>query len=38
MSMIERRINFISKNPQLINALNRNKDHPLIRKYNHSPF
>ena len=32
MSIFERRINFmISKNPQLINALNRNKNHPLIR-------
>ena len=39
MIMLERRINFIiSKNPQLINALNRNKNHPLIRKYNHVPF
>ena len=37
--MLERRINFIiSKNPQLINALNRNKNHPLIRKYIHIPF
>ena len=39
MSMLERRMNFIiSKNPQLINALNRNKNHPLIRKYDHTPF
>ena len=39
MSMLERRINFvISKNPQLINAHNTNKNHPLIRKYNHIPF
>ena len=39
MSMLERRMNFIiSKNPQLINALNRNKNHPLIRKYNQIPF
>ena len=38
MSMLERRINFIiSKNPQLINALNRNKNSPIIRKYNHIP-
>ena len=37
--MFERRINFIiSKNPQLINALDRNKNHPLIRKYSHIPF
>ena len=39
MSMLERRINYIiNKNPQLINALNRNKNHPLIRKYNYIPF
>ena len=36
MSMLERRMNFIiSKNLQLNNARNRNKIHPLIRKYNH---
>ena len=36
MSMLERRINFIiARNPQLINCLNRNKNHPLIRKYSH---
>ena len=34
MSMLERRINYIiAKNPKLINALDRNKKHPLIRKY-----
>ena len=39
MSMLERRINFIiNKNPELINALCRNKNHPLIKKYNHIPF
>ena len=39
MSMLERRMNFIiSKNPQLINTINRNKNHPLIRKYSHIPF
>ena len=39
MSFFERRINFIiSKGPQLINALNRNKNQPLIRKYNYIPF
>ena len=39
MSMLERRMNYIiAKNPQLINALNRNKNHPLIRKYNYIPF
>ena len=36
MSMLERQINkVIGKNPQLINCLNRNKIHPLIRKYSH---
>ena len=36
MSMLERRINFIiARNPHLINSLNRNKNHPLIRKYSH---
>ena len=36
MSMLERRINMvIAKNPQLINLLNNNKNHPLIRKYSH---
>ena len=39
MSMLERRINFIiAKNPQLINSLDRNENHPLIRKYSHIPF
>ena len=39
MPMVERRINFfIAKNPQLINSLDRNKNHPLIRKYSHIPF
>ena len=34
MSMLERRINMIiDKNPQLINALDRTKNHPLISKY-----
>ena len=36
MSMLERRMNYIiSKNPKLIDNLtiNRNKSHPLIRKY-----
>ena len=37
MPMIERRINFIiNKNPELINALHRSKNHPLIRKYKNS--
>ena len=36
MSMLERRINMIiAKNPQLINVLDRSKNHPLIRKYSH---
>ena len=36
MSMLERRINMIiAKNPQLINALDRTKNHPLIRKNSH---
>ena len=39
MSMIERRINIIiAKNPELINSLDRNKNHPLIRKYSHIPL
>ena len=38
MSMLERRINFINaKNPQLINSLYRNKNHPLVNKYSHIP-
>ena len=39
MSMVERRINYIiAKNQQLINALDRNKNHPWIRKYSHKAF
>ena len=39
MPMVERRINYIiARNPQLINILDRNKNHPLIRKYSHIPF
>ena len=39
MSMLERRINFIiARNPQLINSLNRNKNHPLVNKYSHFPL
>ena len=39
MSMLERRINMvIGKNPQLLNSLDRNKNHPLIRKHSHIPF
>ena len=37
MSMLERRIIFINnKNPELINALDRIKNHALIRKYMNS--
>ena len=39
MSMLERQINMIiAKNPQLINSLDRNKNHPLIRNYSHILF
>ena len=39
MSMLERRINMIiGKNSQLINCLDRNRNHPIIRKYSHIPF
>ena len=39
MSMLEKRINFIiSRNPYLLNCLNRKKNHPLIRNYSHIPF
>ena len=39
MPMVERRISFIiAKNPQLINSLDCNKNHLLIRKYSHIPF
>ena len=39
MHMCEREINMnIAKNPELINSLDRNKNHPLSRKYLHIPF
>ena len=39
MSMVERHINLnIAKNPDLISTLDRNKNHPLIRKYSLIPF
>ena len=39
MSMCERKINInIARNPHLIKILDRNKNHPLIRKYLHIPF
>ena len=38
-SMCERKINMnIARNPHLINSLDRNENHPLIRKYLHIPF
>ena len=37
-SVVRRKNMTIAKNPQLINALDRNKNHPLIRKYSHIPF
>ena len=38
MSMCERKINMnIAKNLHLINSLDRNKNHPPIRKYLHIP-
>ena len=33
-----RRHMVVAKNPQLINSLDRDKNHPLIRKYSHIPF
>ena len=39
MHLCERKINLnIAKNPRLINSLDRNRNHPLIRKYLHTPF
>ena len=39
MSLCEKKINLmIARNPHLINSLNRNKNHPLIRKYSRIPF
>ena len=36
MQMVKRRLNFvIDRCPQLINALDRSKNHPLIRKHSH---
>ena len=36
MPMVERRINYtIAKNPELIKSLDRNKSHPLVRKYSY---
>ena len=39
MHAVERKIKMnIAGNPQLINSLDRNKNHPLIRNYLHIPF
>ena len=39
MSMCEKKIKMkIATNPQLINSLDENKNHPLIRKNSHIPF
>ena len=39
MHAVELRLNLIiAKNPQLVNLLDRNKNHPLIRKYSVIPF
>ena len=39
MHMVERRLNFIvDRDPQLIYSLDRDKNHPLIRKHSHIPF
>ena len=39
MQAIEIKLNIIiAKNPKLINSLDRNKSHPLIKKYSHIPF
>ena len=39
MPALELRLNMIiAKNPELINSLDRNKNHPLIRKYSHIPL
>ena len=39
MQSDELRINMvIAKNPHLINLLDQNKNHPMIRKYSHIPF
>ena len=39
MSLCERKINMnFARNPLLINSLDRNKSHLLIRKFLHIPF
>ena len=38
-SMLEWKLNeMLAKNPHLINSLDRNKNHPLIRNYSDVPF
>ena len=39
MQAIKLKLNMTNvKNLQFINSLDRNKNHPLIRKYSHIPF
>ena len=39
MSMCERKMNMnIARNPELINSLDRNKNHPLMRNNLHDPL
>ena len=39
MQALELKVNMIiAKNSQLVNSLDRNKNHPLIRKHSHIPF
>ena len=39
MNMSERKIYLnIARNPQLMNSLDPNKNHPLIKKYSHISF
>ena len=39
MQAIELKLNMIlAENPQVINSLDRNKNHPFIRKHSHIPF
>ena len=39
MLAVERKINInIAKNQQMINSLDRNKNHPPLRKFSHIPF
>ena len=39
MHMVERRLNLVvAKNPQLINSIDQNMKHRLVRKYSHIPF